>query len=79
MEADLEADFGDGVVGRAQQRRRPLQPSRQQVDVRGLAEGAPELAMGAKASVAVPRTNATAMAVSSFVLILIFFPSLLFD
>src|SRR6185312_13638387 len=36
-QADVEADLGDRAIGVAQQRRRPLEPSRQQVAVRGLA------------------------------------------
>src|SRR5215218_1036002 len=44
LETDLEADLGDGVVGVAEQRRRPLQAPGLQVDVGGLAEGAAELA-----------------------------------
>ena len=41
---DREADVGHRAVGRPQQRRRALEPARQQVGVRRLAERAPELA-----------------------------------
>jgi len=43
LQSDLEADLGDRVVGVPQQRRRPLQPAGQQVDVGRLTEGATEL------------------------------------
>ena len=44
-----EADVRDRAVGDAQQRRRALEPARQQVRVRRLAEGAPELAAEVRA------------------------------
>src|SRR5260221_4682811 len=44
LQSDGEADLGDRVVGGSQQRRRPLEPPRQQVGVWRLAEGAAELA-----------------------------------
>ena len=44
LQADREADVGDRAVGGAQQRRGALEPAGQQVGVRRLAEGAPELA-----------------------------------
>src|SRR4051812_38641786 len=43
-EADCEADLDHLTVGRAQQGGRPLEPPGEQVRVRRLAEGAPELA-----------------------------------
>jgi hypothetical protein len=42
-EPDGGADLGDRAVGVAEQRRRSFEPAGQQVLVRGLAEGAPEL------------------------------------
>jgi hypothetical protein len=44
LQADVEADSGDRVVRRSQQRRGTFHAPRQQVRVRGLAEGAAELA-----------------------------------
>ncbi len=44
LQADGEADLSDRGVGVTQQRRGALQPSRQQIGVRRLAEGAAELA-----------------------------------
>ena len=41
---DRHADVGHAVVGGAQQSRRPFQPAGEEVLVRGLAVGAPELA-----------------------------------
>src|SRR5947209_10137034 len=43
-EPDREADLGDGAIGVAEQCRRPLEPSRQQVLVRRLTERTTELA-----------------------------------
>ena len=44
LQADRGADLGDVAVGVPQQRRGPLEPAREQVLVRRLAERAPELA-----------------------------------
>jgi hypothetical protein len=49
LQADREADLHDRAVGRAKQRGCPLQPARQQVRVRRLAECAPELATEVRA------------------------------
>src|SRR3954468_4039475 len=48
-EPDRQADLRDGVVGRAQQGGRALEPAGEQVRVRRLAEGAPELAREVRA------------------------------
>ena len=44
LQADREADLGDGAVRRPQQRRGALETARQEVRVRRLAELTPELA-----------------------------------
>ena len=41
---DGEADVGNGAIGRPEERRGALEPAREEVLVRRLAEGAPELA-----------------------------------